>query len=301
MNNNENLNENTQIENSNPLSVRIDTQYKEMFNNIINEKGITKKQLMESMIINYIQDDLQQGREEQISFSNEINLISTSLEEVFKIFKVITSKSQDTMASKKDQYEQKLKNMSNQIESLMSNVSELDEKNNLLQLTNDSYNLEKEKLLNTINEANIRISKNNSDIEKLNKKNQELLEQINSLRYIESQNLNLINENEKRNQDFAKLNSILKDKNTEIDSLSRKDQHLSKLLDDFTLRKQEEFKEIEKKIKNEVDIEKKIELLQMQSKFNDLQEENLKNIGIINEKSSEIIELKERIIKSNIK
>ncbi len=287
--------ENIQIENNNPLSVRVDAEYKEIFNKIINEKGITKKQLMESMISNFIQDDSQQSREEQISFVNEINLISTNIDEIFRIFKVIANKSQDTLASVKDQYEQKLVNMNSQIDALRSNISELTERNNLFELTNNSYNLEREKLLNTIDQIQSKNSINDSEINKLNSKNQELLEQINSLRTLESQNHNLIQENEKINRYVAKLNIILKDKNIEIDILSKKEQYLSKLLDEFSERKQEEFKEIERTTKHEAELDNKMKLLEMQSQYNELQAENNRNLGIINQKTEEIILLKEKL------
>lgn len=201
------------------------------------------------------------------------------------------------MASLRDQYDQKLNNLNYQIETHRSNISELTEKNKLLELTNNSYNLEKEKLINTINESKNKHLINDSEIDKLNKKNQELLEQINFLRSIESQNHNLSVENEKINQDIAKLNSILRDKNLEIDILNKKVRYLDEILNDFKIRKQEEIQEIEQKIKYNAELDKKMELLQIQSKYNDLQAEYTRNLGIFNQKSAEINILKEGIEK----
>ena len=275
-------------ENNNPLSVRIDSQFKEIFNNIIIEKGMSKKQLLENMILNYIQDDIEQDRENQINFSNEVNLISTSLDEIFKIFKIIITKSQDTLASANSLSQQEIANLNSEITKLNNKISELDAKNESLVLSNNAYTMEKENLMNNIENINSNIAVLECENINVNKKNQELLEQLNTLRTIENNNHNLYLENEKLSQKIAKYNNMINSINTENENLSKKINYLESLLDDFSTRKKEEITEITQLIKKEAEIDKKIEILQIKTNFNDLQAENMRNLCIINEKLEEI-------------
>jgi len=289
------------IENNNPLSIRIDTQYKEMFNNLIKEKGVSKKQLLECMIANYIQDDMEQNREDHISFSNEITLISTGLDEILKIFKMIANKSQDTLGSVKNLNEQKLDNMNNQLEALKLNLSETAERNKLLEISKNALGLEKEKSDNIAEELKQKIAGYEAEIGILNKKNQELLEQINSLRVIENDNHRLTNENEKFSLKITEFSHLLRDKNFENDSLNTRIKYFEETINELKDKRAQEIKELELKIKQEADIDKKMELLQMQSKYNDLQSENMKNLCEIHQRTEEIMMLKENITELKLK
>lgn len=288
---------NEKIDNNNPLSVRVDTQYKDIFNNLIKEKGISKKQLMESMIFSYLQDDTKKSREENISFSNEISLISNSLNDIFSIFKTVSAKSQDTIGSMKDFHEQEIKNLKTRIETFEISLSQAEEKNRTIEVANNSYAMEKESLLKTIDECKQKITYDEAEISKVNKKNQELLEQINTLRLIEKTNHTLSAENEKLNSDISSYSNVLKDKNFEIEALSKKIQYMEETIKEFKEHKSDEIKEIEQKILKEADLDKKMELLQMQSRINELQVENAKSIGIINQKAEEILILKNELNK----
>lgn len=59
-------------------------------------------------------------------------------------------------------------------------------------------------------------------------------------------------------------------------------------------KKADEFKELEFVIRKEAEVDKKMEILKLQLQYNELQAENLKNLGTINKQFEEITELKIR-------
>ncbi len=284
------------INNNNPLSVRVDNQYKEIFNILIKEKGFSKKQLLENMITSYAQNDTQKHREENINFANEINLISSSLNDILNVFTTITVKSQDTIGSIKSFYEQKFENMKVEIETLKNNLSVLQEKNNILELANNGLSLEKEKLMSTIEEFQKKDAANKSEINTLNKRNLELLEQINVLRSTETKNHVLKAETDKLSEEIDRLNKILKDKDFENDLLNKKMTLLHEDINEINNKRAEELKEFESKIRLDAELDKKAELIKLQSDYNELQLKNIENLGKINKMQEEIF-----LLKTNVK
>lgn len=284
------------INNNNPLSVRVDNQYKEIFNILIKEKGFSKKQLLENMITSYAQNDTQKHREENINFANEINLISSSLNDILNVFTTITVKSQDTIGSIKSFYEQKFENMKVEIETLKNNLSVLQEKNNILELANNGLSLEKEKLMSTIEEFQQKDAANKSEINTLNKRNLELLEQINVLRSTETENHVLKSETDKLSEEIDRLNKILKDKDFENDLLNKKVTRLHEDINEINNKRAEELKEFESKIRLDAELNKKAELIKLQSDYNELQIKNIENLGKINKMQEEIF-----LLKTNVK
>lgn len=283
------------MNNNNPLSVRVDNQYKEIFNILIKEKGLSKKQLLENMITSYAQNDAQKHREENINFTNEINLISSSLDDILNVFTTITVKSQDTMGSIKSFYEQKFQNMNIEIETLKNNLSGLQEKNSVLELANNGLSLEKEKLMSTIEEFQQKDVSCKNEINSLNKRNLELLEQINVLRSTETENHVLKSETDKLSKETDRLNKILNDKEFENDLLNKKVTRLHDDINELKSKKTEELKEFESKIKLDAELDKKAELIKLQSDYNELQIKNIENLGKINKMQEEIFLLKTKV------
>lgn len=283
------------INNNNPLSVRVDNQYKEIFNILIKEKGFSKKQLLENMITSYAQNDTQKHREENINFTNEINLISSSLDDILNVFTTITVKSQDTIGSIKSFYEQKFQNMNTEIETLKNNLSILQEKNSVLELANNGLSLEKEKLMSTIEEFQQKDVFCKNEINSLNKRNLELLEQINVLRSTETENHVLKSETDKLSKEIDRLNKILNDKDFENDLLNKKVTRLHEDINELKNKKTEELKEFESKIKLDAELNKKAELIKLQSDYNELQIKNIENLGKINKMQEEIFLLKTKV------
>lgn len=283
------------INNNNPLSVRVDNQYKEIFNILIKEKGFSKKQLLENMITSYAQNDTQKHREENINFANEINLISSSLDDILNVFTTITVKSQDTIGSIKSFYEQQFENMKVEIETLKNNLSLLQEKNNILEIEKNGLSLEKEKLMSTIEEFQQKDAAGKSEINSLNKRNLELLEQINVLRSTETENHVLKSETDKLSKEIDRLNKILNDKDFENDLLNKKATRLHEDINELKNKKAEELKEFESKIKLDAELDKKAELIKLQSDYNELQIKNIENLGKINKMQEEIFLLKTKV------
>ncbi|MEN8907061.1 MAG: hypothetical protein ABF289_13965 [Clostridiales bacterium] len=294
--NNENeLSKTSNKKDNNPLSVRVDPYYKEVFENLIKKKKVPKKVLLETMISSYVDVGNESERESNISFSNEINLIAGNLNEIMSIFKTMTTKSQDTVGSQKSFYEQKIKNLETKLKMFENSNIEISEKFKLLELAYNNINSDKEKLEKK--------TKNLDEIEVISerkisvyiRKNAELLEQINSLRKIEKENALLNGKLEKIINENKILKTSLEDKIFESDRLKKIKISMEESMNEIKNRKEEEFKELELLIRKEADIDKKMEILHLQIKYNKLQAENIKNLEIINKKSKEISRLKLKI------
>lgn len=301
----ENIEKNNQVnevnkKDNNPLSVRVDPYYKELFEDVIKQRGIPKKALLETMILSYVESGHEEERESNISFVNEINLIAGNLNEIMNIFKTMTTKSQDTIGSQKSFYDQRIKNMETKIQMLENNSIAIEEKNKLLEAANNGFLLEKENFKKTISDLNLKETLREKEITTFNLKNAELLEQINILRKVEKENILLKVENEKARQEFNLLKSKLEDKSFENEKLLKKISSLDESLIEIKNRKSEEFKELELVIRKEADLDKKMEILKLQLKYNELQAENLKNLGEINKKSEEISDLKLKLEKVSL-
>lgn len=285
---------------NNPLSVRVDPYYKEIFEDLIKQKGIPKKVLLETMISSYVESGREDEREANISFVNEINLIAGNFNEIMNIFKAMATKSQDTIGSQKSFYEQKIKNLETRIQMLETDCSGFGEKNRLLEATCNNLILEKEKLEKTIYDLNEVDASGEKEISSYIRKNAELLEQINILQKAEKESVLLKGEFEKGKNEIKVLKSSLDDKISENEKLHKKISDAEESIMQMKNKKAEEFKELELVIRKEADIDKKMEILKLQLQYNELQAENLKNLGIINKQLEEVTELKLRLEKATL-
>ena len=282
---------------NNPLSVRVDPYYKEMFEDLIKQKGIPKKVLMETMISSYIESGHDDEREANISFVNEINLIAGNFNEIMNIFKTMTTKSQDTIGSQKSFYEQKIKNLETKMQMLEVDYKGIEDKNKLLEVAADNFKLEKEKLEKAIHDLNEVDTSSEKEISKYLRKNAELLEQINGLQKVEKESVLQKGEFEKSKNEIKLLKSALDDKISENEKLHKKISNAEESIMEIKIKKAEEFKELELVIRKEAEVDKKMEILKLQLQYNDLQAENIKNLGIINKQLEEITQLKNRLKK----
>lgn len=285
---------------NNPLSVRVDPYYKEIFEDLIKQKGIPKKVLLETMISSYVESGREDEREANISFVNEINLIAGNFNEIMNIFKAMAAKSQDTIGSQKSFYEQKIKNLETRIQMLETDCSGFEEKNRLLETTCNNLVLEKEKLEKTIYDLNEVDASGEKEISSYIRKNAELLEQINILQKAEKESVLLKGEFEKGKNEIKALKSSLDEKISENEKLHKKISEAEESIMEMKNKKAEEFKELELVIRKEADIDKKMEILKLQLQYNELQAENLKNLGIINKQLEEVTELKLRLEKATL-
>lgn len=277
---------------NNPLSVRVDPYYKDLFEDVIKQKGIPKKALLESMIFKFVESENEDEKELNISFANEINLITGNLNEILNIFKTMTNKSQDTIGSQKSFYEQKLKNHETKNLIFENTCIELKEKIDCLEISNKSILHEKESINKTVSELNSKDFLREKEIKALHLKNAELIEQINILQKLEKENILLKIENEKCKHEINLLKASLESRNIDNEKLMKKASALDELFVEAKNKKVEDFKELELMIRKETELDKKMEILKLQVQYNELQTENLKNLRIINDKAEELLELK---------
>jgi len=288
----------TDLENkkdNNPLSVRVDPYYKEVFEELIKQKGIPKKVLLETMISSYVDSGHEGEKEAEISFVNEINLIASNFSEIMNIFKAIAAKSKDTIGSQKIFFEQKIKNLETRAQILETDCNGFEQKNKLLEATNNRLVLEKEKLERTIHDLKEVDVSGEKELSSYIRKNSELLEQLNILHKAEKESVLLKGEIEKVKNEIVILKSSLDDKTNENEKLRKRMAEADETIMEMKNKKAGEFKELESVIRKETDIDKKMEILRLQLQYNELQAENLKNLGIINKLTEEASELRSRL------
>lgn len=277
---------------NNPLSVRVDPYYKEMFEELIKQKGVPKKTLLEAMISSYIETSREDERESNISFVNEINLIAGNFNEIMNIFKTMAKKSQDTIGSQKSFFEQKIKNQDAAIQMLENNSTSLDRKVKELELENNSIKEDKEKLERAIQNLSKADTSNEKDIAVYIRKNADLLEKLSVLQNQEKDNVILKAEIEKAKTEAKTLKSSFDDITYENKKLLKKISDQDESIIEMKNKKADEFKEFEIVIRKQAEIDKKLEILKLQLQYNELQAENIKNLGTINKQAEEITELK---------
>jgi chromosome segregation ATPase len=281
-----------QNKSGNPLSVRIDPYFKEKFEALTKELGLSKKMLFENLILSYLRKDEQNQREANLNLTNEINLIATNLEELLTIFSKMAAKSQDTIGSLKSDHAQQLTNLETKNHTLTNKVTELTEKSQLLETANQGYNSSKKQLEQTIAELEQKILSNNEAVQKENYKNLELLEQLNQLRHVERENLFLKTEATKSTQEIKTFQDRLDETQAEVLQLRKKIANLKEEQADWKTKQTAALQEQETRIRREARLDQKTALLQLQTEYNKLQTENLHCLGKLNQKAAELAELK---------
>jgi ABC-type phosphate transport system auxiliary subunit len=286
--------------NSNPLSVRVDPDYRERFESLTKELGISKKSLFENLIQTYLQKDEQNRRETDLNLSNEINLISANLDDLLKIFTKMAVKSQDTIGSLKSDSNQQISNLETQLNTLKQQTAVLNENNQLLEAANHGYNCHNGELEQTITDLKAKISNLKNEINQENLKNLELLEQLNQSRHVESENLLLKNEAAKVALEVKTLQSHLDEAHAEVIQLRKKVTNLEKGQHDWKERQIDAWREREAQLRREAQLDRKTALLELQAEYNNLQAENLRCLGEINQKAAELTELKLQLREKNM-
>lgn len=292
-----------------PLQARVDDLYRDLFDEELEKHPeMKKKRLMEEMIYSYVRNREKSEQEKLLSFSGEINLIATELDNILRIFKNIASKSQDTVGSQKNYYEQAIKNVNDQLEAAKLSINNLSEKNKLLEDDNNRLKLQIDGLLETEAAFKSSSDKKDNQIKDLKIKSNDLLEEIRALKNVEKENVQLSNELSKSSETIKKLESMSYDKDSELHKLNLKATELTETitslkrthaeeLKDIKSKHQDDIKDIETKICKELELDKKSELLdqqqrynELQMKYNDLQVEHMKTLNEIsnNKKSSSL-------------
>jgi chromosome segregation ATPase len=285
--------------NGNPLSIRVEPYYKEKFETLTKELGLSKKLLFENLILSYLEKDQQNRRESHLNLTNEINLITANLDELLTIFTKMAVKSQDTIGSLKSDYSQQICNLETRMNASNHQITALSEKNQLLEAANQGYNHSKKQLEQTIEALERAIDSKNEEIKNGNLKYLELLEQLNQLRQLERENLLLKTEAAQAAQDFKNLQGRLEAAQTEGGQLQRKAAQLQVELTEIHQKQKEAWQEREAQLRRSAELDQKTALLQLQEKYNYLQAENLRCLGEMNQKTVELTELRFQLRKAD--
>lgn len=284
--NNEIIEENSKIDN-NPLSVRIDSQFKELFNGIINEKGMSKKLLLEKMISFYIENE---SKTNHINYLNDYNLLSINLEEILKHFKSIVTKSEESIELINNDATKVIKEKDNEIQSLKLSLESLTKQNKeLIQKNQETSNgiILLESKYGTIESKHL---KKESEFLDLRNRNLELLENLNSIRKAEVENVLLKEDVEKLTKENRKCQNEKEDLNLDISRLEKKIEQIKMQNKENEEKKNIEYNTKESLIRKELELNNKIEILELHNKLNELQKENIMNISIINNLNIELRE-----------
>lgn len=267
---------------SGPLQARVDALYLDLFEKELKKHpGMKKKNLMENMIYGYVRNREKSEQEKILSFSSEISLIATDLDNILRVFKNIAAKSQDTISSQKSYFEQSIKNITEQLDTAKLNINNLTEKNSLLEEANNGFKLEKDNLLKTIDSLKDSAEKKTAEVKELKIKSNDLLEEIRALKKVEKENVQLANELSKSVETVKKLEGNLSDKDSEIHKLSVKISELEETLSQIKNKHADEMKVSEnkfleelnnanKRIRKELELDKKSEQIDLQMKYNEL-------------------------------
>jgi chromosome segregation ATPase len=156
------------------------------------------------------------------------------------VFKTMAIKSQDTLNSKIEFYEQQIKNLNLQLKTKDDELNLAVQDKNNIQIMNDKLVLENEKLTGENKSLQNKIQEQDKDINDLKIKNAELLNHISQIGKYEKENKKLEN----------KLEKLSKEQSVLIDSVEN--------------------------VKKEHELNAKMQILDMQNKYNELQIDYLK-------------------------
>jgi chromosome segregation ATPase len=282
-----------------PLSVRVDPYYKDIFLELSEKPGFSRKRLLESMISSYVRQGREETRQNNLNLEHEISLISGSLDDILKVFKTISEKAQDTIGSSRSFYEQQAENFKKNAEALELKIQGTEDERKRLLLSNKELELN----IKSAGEKNSKLSDNitylQEELAKARNAHAAVLNEVYNLRRIDSDNVRLVSENkellaqieknkdainrkdkaaEKQNYDYEMLE--LK-KNKEIELLKGEIDALKAQISNMRKNKEEETKELKDLIRKELELKKETEILQLKQEYNNLQMQYIKDIGAL--------------------
>jgi phage host-nuclease inhibitor protein Gam len=282
-----------------PLSVRVDSYYKDMFLELSEQPGYNRKRLLESMISSYIRKAKDENRHNNLNLEHEISLISGSLDDILRVFKTVSVKAQDTIGSNRSFYEQQIENLKKNIEALELKIQGIEEERKRLLLQNKDMELN----IRDTGEENRKLSGKITNLQEELTKSKDayaaVLNEVYNLRRIDGENVRLVSENkellgqiekskdiinkkeknaERQNYDYEMLE--LK-KNQEIEFLKGEIEAFKNQIANMRKNKDDELKEAEKLIRKEVELKKEAEILQLRQEYNNLQMQYIKDIGVV--------------------
>lgn len=282
-----------------PLSVRIDSYYKDLFLKLSEQPGYNRKRLLESMISSYIRKEKEENRQNNLNLEYEISLISGSLDDILKVFKTIAVKAQDTIGSNRSFYEQQIENLKKNIEELELKIQGIEEERKRLALQNKELELNVKDVCDENKKLGDKITYLQEELTKAKDANAAVLNEVYNLRRIEGDNVRFISENKELLVQIENLKAIIdrkeKDlekliydyemlefkKNKEIEILRSEIESLSNQIANMKKNKEDELKELENLIRKEIELKKEAEILQLKQEYNNLQMQYIRDIGAL--------------------
>jgi hypothetical protein len=287
------------IKKETPLSVRVDNYYKDLFLELSERPGFSRKRLLESMISSYIRKEKDEDRQSNLNLEHEISLISSSLEDILKSFKTISIKAQDTIGSTRGFYQQQLENMKKNNEALDLKIQGVEEERRRAVLEKKEVQLTNEELIRENKSFTEKISSMSAELAKVRDSHSAVLNEIYNLRRIEGENIRLMSENkelllqieknkelivqrEKENQKLLNNHEIAKAKrDREVELLKDTVKLLEEKINKITNEKENDIKEFERIIRREAELNKESEILQLKQEYNNLQIQYIRDVGAL--------------------
>lgn len=282
-----------------PLSVRVDPYYKDIFLELSEKPGYSRKRLLESMISSYVRQEREETRQNNLNLEHEISLISGSLEDILKVFKTISAKAQDTIGSSRSFYEQQIENLKKNIEALELKVQGIEAERKRLLLSNKEFELNIKSAGEENNKLSSRITYLQEELSKVKDAHAAVLNEVYNLRRIDADNVRLVSENKdllvqlennkdiikSKEKDAEKLNydyeMLELKKNKEMELLKSEIDGLKNQIVNMRKNKEDELKDIESFIRKELELKKEAEILQLKQEYNNLQMQYIKDIGLL--------------------
>jgi chromosome segregation ATPase len=280
-----------------PLSVRVDSYYKDLFLEYSEQPGFSRKRLMENMISTYISRGKEENRQSNLNLEHEISLIAGSLEDILKTFKTISAKAQDTIGSNKNLHHQQMENLRKNQETLELKLEGFEKEGKELKLHNKELQLN----IKNLEEENVKLKDRTVLLQREAKEAKEahaaILNEVYTLRRIDGENIKLLAQNKELSAKIEELNKIIDRKHKDAEELSydyemlelKKSKEIEKLQSEVEgLSNQikatqndrhEELKELETMIRREIQLQKEAEILELKLKYNDLQMKYIEDIG----------------------
>jgi chromosome segregation ATPase len=282
-----------------PLSVRVDPYYKDIFLELSEKPGFSRKRLLESMISSYVRQGREETRQNNLNLGHEISLISGSLDDILKVFKAISEKAQDTIGSSRSFYEQQAENFKKNAEALELKIQGTEDERKRLLLSNKELELNIKSAGEENGKLSDKITYLQEELAKARNAHAAVLNEVYNLRRIDADNVRLVSENkellaqieknkdvinrkdkaaEKQNYDYEML-ELKKNKETEL--LKGEIDALKAQIANMRKNKEEEIKELKDLIGKELKLKKEAEILQLKQEYNNLQMQYIKDIGAL--------------------
>lgn len=288
-------------------AVRPDDFVEMKFKDMASDKKLSQTEMFERMFWSYIKKEREEEKRLVIDYTSEINLISKDFNNIMNHFKGITEKAQETVLNITANADQTQKNLTLEIDTLKKHIEELEKRNSELEETNKIFSEIKDSLEDTISNQNENLKSKELELTEvkatLKEKELQNKDQDKSNKALEKSNEKLQKENDKLSEELrikesriialetsnSNLQSTLSNvdtlKKAEIESIDARYRSIisnhEHTIKGFNDAKEKELKDLENRVRNELDAEKKMAIADMKLELVDVKSkyaESLANI-----------------------